>query len=120
MQLLYEPQDGKRHPLQQSLLHHRNQPHSSPAHIQRHHLMTSPSTTVTLTPNNLSSNTHASNGLPSSRQSTMVVQGGGSGGKIGGFFVNRKDSISLPPSPTRSMLIKKETLLQSSNGDAVG
>ena len=75
--------------------------------------MTIPST-ITLTPS--SANT------PSNRVRQPVSVHGGNlkSGRLGGVVFNRRDSISLPPSPTRSMLIKKETLVSSGNGEPIG
>ena len=86
--------------------------HQGPTQVQRHHLMTIPST-ITLTPS--SANT------PSNRVRQPVSVHGGNlkSGRLGGVVFNRRDSISLPPSPTRSMLIKKETLVSSGNGEPI-
>ena len=100
----------KRRQSQQSILQHQG-----PTQVQRHHLMTIPST-ITLTPS--SANT------PSNRiRQPVTVHGGNlksASGRLGGVVFNRRDSISLPPSPTRSMLIKKETLVSSGTGDPIG
>ena len=100
--------DKRRQTSQQTILQHQG-----PTQIQRHHLMTIPST-ITLTPS--SANT------PSNRVRQPVSVHGGNlkSGRLGGVVFNRRDSISLPPSPTRSMLIKKETLVSSGNGEPIG
>ena len=88
--------------------------HQVPTQVQRPQLMTNPST-ITLSP---SVNT------PTNRvRQSLAIHGGrpiAASGGMGGIIVNRRDSISLPPSPTRSMVIKKETLLSSGGGDSIG
>ena len=101
--------DKRRQPSQQSVLQH----HQGPTQVQRHHLMTVPSTI-----------TQASANTPSNRiRQPVTIHGGNvksTPGRLGGVVFNRRDSISLPPSPTRSMLIKKETLVSSGTGDPIG
>ena len=60
-------------------------------------------------------------GLGTQGRSTIATPG-----RLGDIVINRRDSISLPPSPTRSLwgsrsgVIKKETFLHSSSGDPFG
>ena len=100
--------DKRRHSQQSNLQH------QGPTQVQRHHLMTG-SSTITLSP---SVNT------PSNKvRQPFTIHGGSAvttSGRLGGIIVNRRDSISLPPSPTRTMVIKKETFLPSGSGDPIG
>ena len=61
---------------------------------------------------------------PSNRiRQPITIQGGNmksSSARLGGIVFNRRDSISLPPSPTRSVVVKKETLLSSGSGEPIG
>ena len=104
----------KRRQTQQSIL---PQQHQAPAQVQRHHLMTA----VTLSPTVNTPSIRIRQGLGTQGRSTITTPG-----RIGDIVVNRRDSISLPPSPTRSLwgsrsgVIKKETFLHSSSGDPFG
>jgi hypothetical protein len=65
-----------------------------------------------------------SSNTPSNRiRQPITIYGGNlksSSARLGGIVFNRRDSVSLPPSPTRSLVVKKETLLSSGSGDAIG
>ena len=99
----------KRRQSQPSLLQHQG-----PTKVQRHHLMTSPSSLA------VSSSANS----PSNRVRQPITIHGGSNkaisSRLGGVVFNRRDSISLPPSPTHSLLVKKEAIVSSASGDPIG
>ena len=99
----------KRRPSQQSIL----QQQGPPKPQQHHHTAGLSKINVSTSPNTQSTTI----------RQPIVVNGGSvksSVAKLGGVIYSRSSSISLPPSPNRSMLIKKEPFISSRTTDPIG